>query len=490
MSKYLDFILVLILFIIIQNAKAQVDSFFTTENLESESEFESINGYYQRGIRNVVEDWKFLQKVDDDHAIICKEIKKVENQTMFCNCALIDRGLNSKFEKHQLFLADAMSALLVGTDAPFSVFREESFRAGMQGNKIKGNGFYLLDKKGNRLTDKVFLEIFTDQEIDLGNGKVGFIAKCRKKLPEVQNAAVLKIEDNQETTWNLISENGEDIFESYQELTDLVYGHLSVKKKDGIKYLPKYVAEKEADGSFIIRNTRGNFLIHALEMSGLSEKLNSSDPSNSYIAVNTHNSAYIVSQFDLIKKLFSCDSFKIHYPETEKYLVFYEDGKAGLIDYTLKVAVPNNYREIEILHSKNHFLATKKDGSQHLIDASNRQLFSPQGLIFEDLSLMEDGRLLLLKDRKFGLCNMEGKMLIPFAYDSLKWAYSIENYYFIAEKNSPEKGNALIDLNGKTVIEQGPYDIILKTGNLDEADKVILKYFDKTKVDKVLELKG
>jgi hypothetical protein len=333
------------------------------------------------------------------------------------------------------------------------------------------------------------VDIFTDQEIDLGNGKVGFIAKCRKKLPEVQNAAVLKIEDNQETTWNLISENGEVVFESYQELTDLVYGHLSVKKKDGIKYLPKYVAEKEADGSFIVRNISGKFLIHALEICGLSEKLNNSDPSKSYIALNTHNSAYLVSQFDLSKKLFSCDSFKINYPVTEKYLVFYEDGKAGILDYTLKVVVPNIYREIEILNSKKHFLVTQKDGSQLIIDASNRQLFSPQGLVFEDLSLMEDGRLLLLKDRKFGLCNMEGKMSIPFAYDSLKWAYSLENYYFIAEKNSPEKGNALINLNGKIVIEHGPYDIILKTGNLDEADKVILKYFDKTKADKVLELK-
>jgi hypothetical protein len=490
MRKLFRFFLWIFVFYSIQNIEAQVDSFFAVEDFDSESYTETVNGYYQKGIKKIVEDWKSLQIVSTEEAIICKEIKNVNNQLLFCNCALIDKNLVPKFEKYQLLQTNVIKSFLFGTDEPYSVYLEENVRATVQGHKIKGNGFYLINKNGKKLIDKVILEFFTDQEIDLGNGKVAFIAKCRKNQSVLQNSDNLNIADNNEATWDLISEDGEIIFESYQELTDLVYGHLSVKKANGIQFLPKYIAEKETDGSFIIRNTTGKFLIHALEITGLSEKLNKSDPSKAYVAINTHSTAYIVSQYDLNKKLFNADSFKINYPHTERYLVYYEDGKAGLLDFNLNVIIPNSYREIEILNSKNYFLATKKDAGQVIINASNRQLFIPQGIIFEDLSLMEDGRLLLLKDKKFGLCNMEGKTLIPISYDNLKWAYSIENYYFIAEKNSPDKGNALIDLNGKTIVEHGPYEIFLKTGNLDEEDKVILKYFDKTKADKVIELRG
>lgn len=150
--------------------------------------------------------------------------------------------------------------------------------------------------------------------------------------------------------------------------------------------------------------------------------------------------------------------------ESSAYFSLYTNGKWGVIDNHAKTIIEPTYEEMIIIpdNKKDIFICTYDvDYANHTyhtkaINSKNKQVFSQYTKIDalenydENNNLWyEENILKVEKDGKYGLINLEGKIILECDYDDI---YSLKG---VKKRLITKKDNqyGLVDLNGKNIIE-------------------------------------
>lgn len=140
---------------------------------------------------------------------------------------------------------------------------------------------------------------------------------------------------------------------------------------------------------------------------------------------------------------------------------YYKDsGIVGVTKAGLKGALrpgeglvtPCMWEDVDLYDYRWGAMAVKKDGKYGAIDKNGRMIMAYE---FDEVDLNQWYHFIVTKAGKKGLCNIEGKQIVPCGYDSV-WYYPDEKGMVRVEQNG-KKG--LCDANGKEVIPC-KYDMI------------------------------
>lgn len=142
------------------------------------------------------------------------------------------------------------------------------------------------------------------------------------------------------------------------------------------------------------------------------------------------------------------------YRELNNHLKFYENGKSGLINLKGDIIVPAVYDEIRKYQDRNwkrDKLVIVKDNKFGFLDANLKVLFPPiyqtnreNSYIYPEHNDIDGQNLKVLKDGKYGLISEEGKVLIDFRFDDIKFIH--DNMYIgLIQKEEKELNNIKIN---------------------------------------------
>lgn len=148
---------------------------------------------------------------------------------------------------------------------------------------------------------------------------------------------------------------------------------------------------------------------------------------------NTNNTIKNLKNVDFINAS-ELDLISIEdYRELNNHLKFYKNGKSGLINLKGEIVVPAVYDEIRKYQDRNwkrDKLVVVKDNKFGFLDSNLKVLFPP---IYQtdkeylhyppEHYIIDEKNIRVLKDGKYGLISEDGKVLIDFEFDDIKFIH-------------------------------------------------------------------
>uniref|UniRef100_UPI004048470D WG repeat-containing protein n=1 Tax=Flavobacterium sp. TaxID=239 RepID=UPI004048470D len=102
-----------------------------------------------------------------------------------------------------------------------------------------------------------------------------------------------------------------------------------------------------------------------------------------------------------------------------KYLTFayvYQNKKMGVIDTQNKILLPITYQNIKNIDETLHFIAINEAGKSGLVSNENRVLIPFE---YDRIDEVVNFSFVLRKNKKIGLADVNGKIVIPVVYDQI-----------------------------------------------------------------------
>lgn len=102
-----------------------------------------------------------------------------------------------------------------------------------------------------------------------------------------------------------------------------------------------------------------------------------------------------------------------------KYLTFayvYQNKKMGVIDTQNKILLPITYQHIKNIDETLHFIAIDEAGKSGLVSNENRVLIPFE---YDRIDEVVNFSFVLRKNKKIGLADVNGKIVIPVVYDQI-----------------------------------------------------------------------
>ena len=110
-----------------------------------------------------------------------------------------------------------------------------------------------------------------------------------------------------------------------------------------------------------------------------------------------------------------------------KYLTFayvYQNKKMGVIDTQNKILLPITYQHIKNIDETFHFIAINEAGKSSLVSNENRVLIPFE---YDRIDEVVNFSFVLRKNKKIGLADVNGKIVIPVVYDQIVFIDSNES---------------------------------------------------------------
>lgn len=110
-----------------------------------------------------------------------------------------------------------------------------------------------------------------------------------------------------------------------------------------------------------------------------------------------------------------------------KYLTFayvYQNKKMGVIDTQNKILLPITYQHIKNIDETLHFIAINEAGKSGLVSNENRVLIPFE---YDRIDEVVNFSFVLRKNKKIGLADVNGKIVIPVVYDQIVFIDSNES---------------------------------------------------------------
>jgi hypothetical protein len=161
------------------------------------------------------------------------------------------------------------------------------------------------------------------------------------------------------------------------------------------------------------------------------------------------------------------------------FKIYGENNKVGLIDLKGNIIVPADFNDIRRFWNRSgssNILLVEKDGRIGLLNADLKELFPP---VFTEYPQQSGDYIIVVKNKKCGLINEKGNVLIDLAYDDIKPIHD-SLYMGLVFKDSAEltklrlnthwnwgykvKGCAVFDKDFSVVSELQDYEYIYYWG--------------------------
>lgn len=127
------------------------------------------------------------------------------------------------------------------------------------------------------------------------------------------------------------------------------------------------------------------------------------------------------------------------------YVVINSDNKYGLVDFTKQVILEPKYEEVKTVTSTNSYVV-KEEGKLKVINKDLETLVENK---FDDVKQINNGNIVFVKNKKYGIMNTQGQITTKAEYDNIEYAF--DNYY-MAQKSGKY---GIIDVNNQNVV---PFD--------------------------------
>lgn len=127
------------------------------------------------------------------------------------------------------------------------------------------------------------------------------------------------------------------------------------------------------------------------------------------------------------------------------YVVVNSDNKYGLIDFTKQIILETKYEEVKPVVASNMYVV-KENGKLKVINKDLETLVENK---FDDVKQLNNENIVFVKNKKYGIMNVEGNIKTKAEYDSIE--YIFDNYY-IAKKSSKY---GIINVENETIL---PFD--------------------------------
>ena len=177
-----------------------------------------------------------------------------------------------------------------------------------------------------------------------------------------------------------------------------------------------------------------------------------------YIVDNTNKRIARYDEDDNIEFLNLGDLTKLGKLKTEDVnftndiVIVKKDNKYGFFSKDGNQLVDFKFDEVKEISRDNRFLV-EIDGKRLITDANNEYTFDcsnieKDGLIVESIDSIENNRLRVIKDKKMGVVDLDGKFIINPEYDNVSVQTTKKGYF------SVQKGNehGVYNLDGKEII--------------------------------------
>ena len=146
------------------------------------------------------------------------------------------------------------------------------------------------------------------------------------------------------------------------------------------------------------------------------------DSTNKYSFINEIGKLISTMSFDFIPEALSFSKFS-----KEGFAKVITKGKIGIIDTTGEKVVPAIFDAIGAYLPKG-LTAVKKKGKWGYMNPETRLVISYD---YEFAGEFINGKAIVRNDMGFGIINEDGKQLLPFEYNSIKW---IDKLGYLVEK--------------------------------------------------------
>ena len=262
----------------------------------------------------------------------------------------------------------------------------------------------------------------------------------------------INVKDNTYKTKALNSKN-EEIFTEYESIESIsnidrnnyVFYEQNVLKvsKNGKKGLidgsGKEILKCEYDEILPIRNT---------------EKVYKVKKDGNYGIVDEKGKIIIEPQYEEMEKI--SDNVK------EGFVVKKKDSKRGVIDYFGKTILDLNYEEIKNIYNEK-YIVIKEQGNEKLVDRDGKVVLENTGNEIIGFSKNIQDDIIIKKDGKIGVINIEGKNIIEPQYEELE---ETKPGAYIAKKDGKygvidSKNDKMLEFEYETINYYSKADILV-----------------------------
>ena len=172
-----------------------------------------------------------------------------------------------------------------------------------------------------------------------------------------------------------------------------------------------------------------------------------------------------LSNFSNVQAIENYDNNEVWYESD--VLKYQKDGKFGLINFSGKEIVPNNYDKIYAIQGIQKSIIVEKDGLVGLVSNTlGEVIIEPE---YAEITALTDtydnGYLVKNKDSYYGIITADKKQILDCKYDEIKPVTGNDMYVVIEEGNTK-----LIKKDGSTVLDTG-FDEITSI----DGDNIIIK---------------
>ncbi|EAZ94449.1 hypothetical protein FBBAL38_12165 [Flavobacteria bacterium BAL38] len=173
-----------------------------------------------------------------------------------------------------------------------------------------------------------------------------------------------------------------------------------------------------------------------------------------------------------------------------KYLTFayvYQNKKMGVIDTQNKILLPITYQNIKNIDETLHFIAINEAGKSGLVSNENRVLIPFE---YDRIDEVVNFSFVLRKNKKIGLADVNGKIVIPVVYDQIvyidedeetkkcRWRVNnekITQYLYTAIYNNPND-EIYMTVPSVTYKDKAAISYTLDENSKDFEEKIPIRY--------------
>lgn len=229
-------------------------------------------------------------------------------------------------------------------------------------------------------------------------------------------------EETGEYKTKVLNEKNEEIFTKYSNVEVLENFDLN----NNIWY-EEDVLKVEKDGKFGLTNLNGKEILNCeydniYTLKGIK---------NSLILVKGDKLGLANNSGSIIANVEYKDIYCLGDKYTDGYITINQDGKYGVISYTKKQLLENNYEYIEKIAGEKYFVI-KQDGALKLINTNGVVVLELGNLEVTQIIDSKTEVIVFKKDNLYGVMNISGETKIDANYQELK---HINETYFVAKQN-------------------------------------------------------
>ena len=285
--------------------------------------------------------------------------------------------------------------------------------------KQQNSGYGVIDKQGNIIIDTIYQDV---------------------KIPNPEKAVFVCYTETNET--KIFNEKREQILNEYHDVE-------AIRLKNLVSDLmyEKSVLKYEQDGKYGLIDFNGNQITKAVyeELGSLpykeGELLVKQD--GKYGVINIKGKSLVDIKYETIDvDGYYTDENKYEYAGYIVSLKTNEGYRYGYINYKGKQTIKEDYNELErvseIKDNNNIYLLAAKNGQYGIIKNKDDLVSNEYQSIRYDAS---NEVFVVEKSKKYGIVNMEGKLIVPVEYDQI----DITGIYLYAQSN---KGTTVYNGNG------------------------------------------